>query len=199
MHRHNKIQTQRKNWFIMRITYRFIVATLVTLFTLQNTNTFAQSTVKIKSAVKKSYNGSDISCRGVNDGEITVTASGGSGSYQYSKDNGATWQDSNVLTDLSGGANCIIKVRDAHNTSKVSSAKYVWIGTVNAVHINTFQRSTYYNDGGDGVSCTYNSDGGILLQAMADQARFYIPLITEQRSNQAQLLPVFQQVLIMRW
>ena len=143
---------------------RLIISTLLMVVMVQTT--LAQSsTVTILSAVKKSYNGSDISCRGVNDAEITVTASGGSGNYQYSKDNGATWQNSNVLTGLPGGANCIIKVRDAKHKNVVSDARYVWVNTVNAVHINTFQRSTYYNSGSDGVSCAYNSDGKILLQA----------------------------------
>jgi hypothetical protein len=121
--------------------------------------------ISISQTVKKSYNGSDISCRGVSDAEITVTATGGSGVYEYSRDDGATWQSSNILTDLSGGANCIIKVRDANDKSQVSDSKYVWIDDVNAVHINTFQRDTYYNDGSDGVSCVYNSDGAILLKA----------------------------------
>ena len=38
-----------------------------------------------------------------NDGTITVTATGGSGTYQYSNDGGATWQASNVFTGLAGG------------------------------------------------------------------------------------------------
>ena len=60
----------------MRIVLLFIIAGLVSLFTVQNS--FGQSKIKITHVVKKSYNGSDISCKGVNDGEITVTASGGS-------------------------------------------------------------------------------------------------------------------------
>ena len=154
----------------MRIVLLFILGGLGSLFTVQNVS--AQSKISITGAVKKSYNGSDISCYGVNDGEITVSASGGSGHYEYSKDNGNTYQSGNVLTGLPGGANCVIKVRDSRNTENVSSAKYVWVGSVNAVHINTFQRSTYYNDGSDGVSCVYNSDGAILLKADGGSGAF---------------------------
>ncbi|MGN6532979.1 MAG: hypothetical protein ACTHK0_14655, partial [Ginsengibacter sp.] len=147
----------------MRIIFLFVIAVLVNTITVQIS--YSQTAaVTVTSAVKKSYNGSDISCNGMNDAQITVTASGGSGLYEYSKDNGATYQASNILTNIAGNANCIIKVRDAKNTTNVSASLYVWVGTVNAVHINTFQRSTYYNSGNDGVSCAYNSDGKITVQ-----------------------------------
>lgn len=47
-----------------------------------------------------------------NDGTITVTATGGVSPLNYSKDDGATWQVSNVFTALADG-NYTIKVRDA--------------------------------------------------------------------------------------
>ena len=43
----------------------------------------------------------DASC-GNNDGQVTITASGGSGSYEYSDDN-STWQASNIFTNLASG------------------------------------------------------------------------------------------------
>jgi hypothetical protein len=52
----------------------------------------------------------DVSCYGLNNGSITVTASGGSGSLQYSADSGATWQTSNVFPGLNHGMyNIIVK------------------------------------------------------------------------------------------
>ncbi|RFS13358.1 collagen-binding domain-containing protein, partial [Emticicia sp. C21] len=65
----------------------------------------------------------DPTCN-VNDGTITVTASGGSGEYEYSKDN-STWQDSNVFSGL-GAGNYTIYIRDA-NTSGASCKKSVQI------------------------------------------------------------------------
>jgi hypothetical protein len=52
------------------------------------------SAVTITDAVKTLYNGSDLSCSGATNGEITVTASGGTGTLTYSKDNGLTFYSS---------------------------------------------------------------------------------------------------------
>jgi hypothetical protein len=51
----------------------------------------------------------DVSCHDGHDGSITVTASGvGGGSLEYSKDNGATFQSSNVFNNLSAGTYNIV-------------------------------------------------------------------------------------------
>ncbi|MBL7723055.1 MAG: hypothetical protein JNK27_02855, partial [Chitinophagaceae bacterium] len=52
----------------------------------------------------------NASCDGGNDGTITVNATGGNGSYQYSIDNGATWQSGNVFNVAPG--NYTVSVRD---------------------------------------------------------------------------------------
>ena len=44
-----------------------------------------------------------ITCVGASDGQITVSVSGGTPPYQYSIDNGATYQDSEVFTGLDVG------------------------------------------------------------------------------------------------
>lgn len=52
------------------------------------------------------------------DGSITLTASGGSGTYEYSKDGGATWQATGVYDPLEAGVyNC--QVRDANYITDV--------------------------------------------------------------------------------
>jgi hypothetical protein len=43
----------------------------------------------------------NVSCFGEADGEVVLTAGGGSGNYVYSKDGGASWQASNVFDNLS--------------------------------------------------------------------------------------------------
>jgi hypothetical protein len=59
----------------------------------------------------------NVACFGGTTGSITVTASGGTGSYEYSKNGGVSWQASNVFSGLSaapysvlvrnlGGAQC---------------------------------------------------------------------------------------------
>ncbi|MFM2208239.1 MAG: hypothetical protein RL213_2214, partial [Bacteroidota bacterium] len=51
------------------------------------------------SAAKKSYNGADISCASATDGEITVTASGGTAPLTFNI-NGGTYQSGNVFSSL---------------------------------------------------------------------------------------------------
>ena len=70
----------------------------------------------IVSAVK-----SAITCSGSPDGKITVTASGGTGTYQYSKDNGTSFQSSNVFTGLASGLYSIV-VKDANDCSSVATS-----------------------------------------------------------------------------
>lgn len=55
----------------------------------------------------------DASCNGVCDGEITVTANGGTPGYEYSSNNGITYQPMNVLTGLCAGTIDVV-VRDAN-------------------------------------------------------------------------------------
>lgn len=69
--------------------------------------------LKIDNIDKKTYNGADLSCSNATDGQITVTATGGTGTFEYSKDNGATYQSSNVFSGLSAGIYQIV-VKDAN-------------------------------------------------------------------------------------
>ena len=58
----------------------------------------------------------DVACNGANDGDITITAQGGSGTYQYSIDGGTTFQAANNFTGLGAGAYAVV-IRDANNLS----------------------------------------------------------------------------------
>ncbi|MEX1002006.1 MAG: gliding motility-associated C-terminal domain-containing protein [Crocinitomicaceae bacterium] len=55
----------------------------------------------------------DASCNNLCDGEIDITASGANPPYEYSDDNGLTFQTSNVLTGLCAGTINVV-VRDAN-------------------------------------------------------------------------------------
>lgn len=55
----------------------------------------------------------NISCSGICDGTITVTATGGTGTLEYSKDCGSAWQPSNIFNGLCAGTYSIA-VRDAN-------------------------------------------------------------------------------------
>jgi hypothetical protein len=56
----------------------------------------------------------NVVCYGGTTGSITVTASGGTGPYQYSKDGGTTYQSSNIFNGLIAGT-YQIAVKDANN------------------------------------------------------------------------------------
>ena len=77
----------------------------------------------------------DASCT-ANDGQIDVTASGGTPAYEYSIDNGATWQPGAVFSGLAPG-NYTILVQDAgglSNSVNVQLAKICIISTLTAVN-----------------------------------------------------------------
>lgn len=52
------------------------------------------------------------SCPGINNGQVTINPTSGTGPYEFSIDGGTTWQSSNVITGLSSGAHTAI-IRDA--------------------------------------------------------------------------------------
>ncbi|MEC3908716.1 T9SS type B sorting domain-containing protein [Tamlana sp. 2201CG12-4] len=60
------------------------------------------------------YVQTNVSCNGGADGSIVITAANGIAPYQYSINNGATFQVSNVFTGLSAGAYDVV-VRDSKN------------------------------------------------------------------------------------
>ena len=71
-----------------------------------------------------------------NDGEIDITASGGTPAYEYSIDNGTTWQTAAVFSGLAPG-NYTILVQDAGGLSNSISAQLVKVcitGALTAVN-----------------------------------------------------------------
>ena len=89
------------------------------------------------------------SCSGDNDGEIVINASGGSGSYTYSLNNGFSYQASNTFSTLSS-AIYLIRVKDSANCVRSGSAQ------LNKTAPNaTFTTSS--------VSCHGGSDGEITV------------------------------------
>ena len=115
------------------------------------------------SVAKKSYNGSDISCSSSADAQLTITASGGSSPYKYSIDNGSHFQSTNVFSNLSGGQNYIVVVKDAKGHT--SDAKWIWIDQApNPVTITNINKKYYFNGNND-VSCADASDGQISISA----------------------------------
>jgi hypothetical protein len=90
------------------------------------------SVVSITSATKLSYNGSDLTCFGQSDGQITVIASGGTGALEYSKNNGGIFQTpSNIFSGLSENPYTIL-VKDANGC--LSASTVVTINQATAIN-----------------------------------------------------------------
>ena len=70
-------------------------------------------TILQPSALSFTTTKTDATCNGTCDGTITVSASGGTPPYQYSSDNGTSFQNSNILTGLCAGTIDVV-VKDAN-------------------------------------------------------------------------------------
>lgn len=99
---------------------------------------------------KKSYNGADESCHNANNAELTINASGGSGGYQYSIDNGSHYYSNNIFSGLTTGQNYQILAKD--NSGKKSNTEYIYLNSVpESVTINNVNITS--------TSCAAASDG----------------------------------------
>ncbi len=95
----------------------------------------------------------DVLCNGDNTGSITVSATGGTTIYRYSKNNGLSYQLSNVFNGLTAGTYDIV-VKDANNC--ITSAQQVTITEPTGV---TFTTSLVH------VLCNGDNTGSITIAA----------------------------------
>ena len=122
-------------------------------------------------AVTSNYNGSQISCNGLSDGVITVTASGGSGVLRYTFDQFAltntTGQFSGVFTGVPAGGPYTFTIRDANNcvitTAPVTVTQPVAVTAMGAV-------TSDFN--GEDISCVGATDGVITITASGGTGAF---------------------------
>ena len=109
---------------------------------------------------------------GVTDGTITITASSGQGSIEYSINAGASWQPSNVFTGLNGGT-YDVRVRNIDATCEVTGTAQVLTNKVQPVISSvapTDPSNCGVNNGSiaivaTGASTEYSIDGGLNWQA----------------------------------
>jgi len=116
--------------------------------------------VTATAAVTSNYNGQQISCNGLSDGELTVTAGGGVGGFTYVLNQipaNVTGAATGVFTGLPAGT-YTVTVRDANNcpvtTSPITITQPGVLGATAAVTSN-------YN--GQQISCNGASDGQITI------------------------------------
>ncbi|MDR1054691.1 MAG: hypothetical protein LBL90_02450 [Prevotellaceae bacterium] len=99
----------------------------------------------------------DVLCYGESTGSITVTASGGTGTKQYSKNDGVDWQMSNVFNNLPAGT-YQIKVKDVNGC--VTTAQSVSISqSASALSFSTAKTHVLCYDESTG-SITVTASGG---------------------------------------
>lgn len=117
--------------------------------------------VTANSAVTSNYNGSQISCNGVSDGVITVTAAGGTGVLQYVFDQfpaNTTGQFSGIFIGVPAGVGYTFTVRDVNNCQVVSAP-------INVVEptIVTGSGTVTSNYNGEDIRCVGSTDGEITV------------------------------------
>lgn len=109
----------------------------------------------------------DATCNGNCDGIITITATGGTGAYSYSVDNGITFSNSSILTNLCAG-NILTVVKDVNGCQSNATAVIGQPGNLSGTITGT---DPLCNKGADGkITITgvtggtptyqYNVDGG---------------------------------------
>jgi uncharacterized repeat protein (TIGR03803 family) len=103
----------------------------------------------------------NTSC-GASGGSITVTASGGSGSYTYSDDNGASYQGGNAFSGLAAGTYAIV-VKDSHGC--VTSASSVTISDPTGPSLSlSVTDATCTNASNGKITATFSGSGPFQLQ-----------------------------------
>lgn len=110
-----------------------------------------------------------------NIGSIVITSTGGSGGFQYSIDNGVTFQASNTFTGL-GAATYTIVVEDLAGCTVTTTAVLTLPTSPTITSVSTSSPScfggadgslTITASGGDGGPYTYSNDNGVSFQASA--------------------------------
>ncbi|MCO5261327.1 MAG: choice-of-anchor L domain-containing protein [Lentimicrobium sp.] len=103
-----------------------------------------------------SVSATNAQCAGQSNGVITINATGGSGSYLYSINNGTTWQSSNTFTGLSAGSYTVL-VRDPGSCYEPVSAAAT-IGEPQPIVANAGSDVSICS----GTSTQLNGTGGVL-------------------------------------
>lgn len=125
----------------------------------------------------------DVSCFGGNDGFITLTASGGSGSYDYSLDNGASWTNAaqigtHTFSNLIKGT-YLLKVKDFNTGTCISAATLV-------IDVNQPNQIKTTVVGTTNATCFTGTDGTVTLAAQGGSGNYDYYCVEEniwQNSN----------------
>jgi large repetitive protein len=128
-------------------------------FTIGTTNT----PISITPAISSSYNGRAVSCNGFADGQVTLTPSGGTAPFTYSRD-GTSFQVSPIFPGLSPTIDYTFTVRDVNGCANTAS---ISLPNTPDINLGTLLPTNY---NGFGVSC--NSGAGSSNGAIAFSPSF---------------------------
>ncbi len=124
-----------------------------------------------------------VSCNGVSDAVITVTASGGSGTLEYDLNGAGAWQVSNIFSGLGAGT-YTLRVRDAlANICVVNLADVV----ITQPAILAITGSVTSNHTGSQISCPASTDGTITVAGTGGTTAYQYNI----NGGAYQLSPVF--------
>ena len=142
----NVCPTADSTAYEIRVTYNDCVANPPTDVVFSDT-VYVKKIAPAAIAVK-----TDPTC--IPNGTITISASGGTGPYQYSINGGTTYQGSGTFTNLAGGAYSVV-VKDANNCTSTPQ-------TINLTLVNTMTISVAKTDGNcnAGGTITITAAGG---------------------------------------
>ncbi len=116
------------------------------------------ATVAVNTLVVSASTVNEINCNGDANGSITVSVSGGAMPYQYSINNGASYQTSNIFSDLSAGTYTIL-VLDNEDFTRATNAITLNNPTALTISANvTIDEITANGTGGTG-NLMYSIDG----------------------------------------
>lgn len=115
----------------------------------------------------------NVTSKGRSDGSISIYATGGNGTYEYSKDDGATWQVSNTFNNLSSGEYKVLArdKEDIENICDINITTVNYPGQVTIITTKTDVTTVGTNDGSISVTALggngtyeYSIDGGATWQ-----------------------------------
>ena len=130
-------------------------------------------------AVTSNFNGMQTSCDGSSDGEITILASGGTPSYNYSVTGSAPFFPSNVVNGLPAG-NYDIIAQDANGCETMPGAIILNISSPVAINASSIVTSDY---NGEDVSCNGSSDGEITITSTGGTGTSYTYMFNTANYN----------------
>lgn len=148
-----EITTQSSN------TFSNLAAGTYTVVTIDSNDCKTSSTITIgaSTSISIALSHTNTTCNGSANGSITVTASGGSGVYEYSKDGGTTWQASNAFIGLAAGTYAIA-VKD--NAGCLSTATQVVADGASTLSLTATSTDATCNGTANGT-ITITAVGGI--------------------------------------